>query len=249
MPEEVVPGQTGGQPPQNPPRVYAGRFKTVEELEAAYAASGKEVTEKLMPRLTQAEAQLKVYQQLQPQGAGNTGGGAPARKSPRDALNEAMVPVDAVQALVSETVEETIAKVLGPLAVGAQARQTFVARYPDYPQIEGKVHQFLATDTARQEKYNKLMQGGFAEEAYDLARNWYLESPEGKELTKGNADNRSTQNSGLPPQGTNIQAQTGGPQDQQAELSALLDKGEETGNYAEVIAKRLSGVPSFAGKT
>lgn len=249
MPPEDT-GQTGNQQSQGqtPPKLYAGRFKSVEELEAAYNASGKEVAEKLMPRLQKAESERDVYKNLATKGAGNTGT-APAQKTSRDALNEALVPVDALADFVGETVEAVVGKIFGPLAVGAQARQTFVGRFPDYPQIEGKVQQFLAMNPEKQERYNKLMQQGFAEEALDLSRNWFLDSPEGKELTKGTGDTRDVQNAGLPPSGTNIQPTTGQPGDIQAVLDSALDKAEESGKYSDVIALRLGGVPSFAGKT
>ena len=139
--------------PEGGERLFAGKYKSVEELERGYQNLFEE-GRKLVSRLQEAESSPR---------AGPQGGDwisdreDPAARSaartqdPVDALSLAGVPVNELKKLIQQEVMHEFQ----PIIQGANARQAIAQDYPEFVQFEGELAQFLEANPQLKSRYNR----------------------------------------------------------------------------------------------
>lgn len=121
-------------------------YPSVEALVQGYRASGQEA-KKWRDAAEQRERELATRQY-----EANPRQPVRERSRPQDRLAEFGIPVDALQDLLKEQIQETFA----PIAAGLNARQSLQARYPDYNKFESDVAQFIESEPETKETYNRM---------------------------------------------------------------------------------------------
>lgn len=123
-------------------------YPSKEALVQGYRASGEEAR-KWRAKAEVAEAKLQGYQ------AGleaNPRQPVRDRSNPRDRLTEFGVPVDAIE----ELLDSKMSQAFQPIMQGINARQTVMARYPDYNKFESDVNQFIQSDPELNQTYQRM---------------------------------------------------------------------------------------------
>jgi len=123
-------------------------YPDTASLVKGYRESGSEA-KKQRERAEQAEA---LVQQLLTAQEANPRPSVKQRGRPQDRLSEFGIPVDAL----GEFLDERLQEAFEPIAKGITARTTLQAEYPDYAKFEADVAQFVQSDKALNETYNRL---------------------------------------------------------------------------------------------
>jgi|SRR6185369_4832173 len=93
----------------------------------------------------------------------------PQRAAYEETLEQAAVPLDALDQLIGNRVQQGIAQAFEPFQRGLQARQTMVGRYKEYNKVESDVMEYVNSDPETQATYARTFQadpGVAAEWAY-----------------------------------------------------------------------------------
>ena len=149
-PELKPPSPANPEPAAAPEKLFAGKYRTSEELEKAYLASANEVTTRLMPRLQQTEHEARILKELLIQG-----GGQPAnQKSPFDELEAIGLPKDTLERAIDAKVQQFF----GPIERAIRAQQELVVELPDFQRAAPEIQRFLADNPALQQEFNEINQ-------------------------------------------------------------------------------------------
>jgi hypothetical protein len=117
-------------------------YKSVEDLVNAKRASDAEL-KRIAEKVNSLEQTFNQYQRPQ----------VPTRfNSPDEELSTYGVPVNALDAYVNQRLEKAFA----PIAQGMQARQSVVARYPDYAKFESEVAKYVSENPELQSRYQRM---------------------------------------------------------------------------------------------
>jgi len=125
---------------------FAG-YPSPDELAKGYRASSAEAK-----RLAEENQRLQQMFQQQQALAANPRQDIPQRSRPEDRLAEFGIPADAL----NEFVNERVGQALQPLVNGFQARGRVLQEYPDYQKFEADVAQYVNSDPAFAERYNRM---------------------------------------------------------------------------------------------
>jgi hypothetical protein len=128
--------------PQTPATDLAG-YSSVDELARGYRNSGNEA-KRLAAENQRLQEQLQGY-------AANQRQDIPNRSRPEDRLAEFGIPVDAME----EFFTQRFGRALEPLANMANARNQVMSEYPDYVTFEQSVNEWVRSDPARSQDYDK----------------------------------------------------------------------------------------------
>ena len=129
-------------------------YNSTPDLVKAYRASGVEAK-----RLADENRRKdELLAQMQAQMVANPRQDVPNRNDPRSRLDELGIPTDAIDAIVADRVEQRIQAAFMPLARSIEARGNVLAQYPDYQKFESDVAQFMRTDPALNQKYERMFQ-------------------------------------------------------------------------------------------
>lgn len=149
---QTPPPETTSEPE---PRLYAGKYKTPEELEAGYQNSFKEL-ERLRGDYEQRIADERdraerVIASLQP------------RTEPADPfapLAELGIPPETIRAAVREEArriaQEEASNAVRPITAGSQARSAVSGRYEDFAKVENDVATFIGGDRNLSQRYARM---------------------------------------------------------------------------------------------
>ena len=202
-------------------------YPTQEALVQGYRASGAEA-KKQRERADMLERELQTSRQAQanPRQEVKSRGGA------RDRLAEYGVPVDAVQEIIMETVQEAFR----PLAAGLNARTSIQARYPEYTKFESDVAQHIEGDPESNETYKRM----FAADpvgAFEWAFLKFGESRRRGTKERGEPSGQDLANASIPSQRNGDSRRQ--PQGQQANVQEAWEKYQRSGssNDARLYAK------------
>jgi hypothetical protein len=151
----------GGQPDQEE-RLYAGKYKSVEELEKGYL-NMQTVENQNNQRLAAIEARLGASD---PDDRILPSERREGRKRPEEVLEEMGIPSEAIGDLVLERITQA----LNPIIQGNQAREQLRHSYQNFDSLEGEVANFIASTPDVQTRYQRMFrvdQGAAMEWAID----------------------------------------------------------------------------------
>lgn len=137
--------------PENDGAPDLAGYASPEELAKAYRASSDE-GKRQRQRADQLEQRLSAVEQS------FTRQSVPQRANPADSLSEYGIPVDTLDAFVSERVARGVAKAFEPIARGATARNTIMSEYPDYQKFETDVARYVESDPEMSNTYQRLFE-------------------------------------------------------------------------------------------
>jgi hypothetical protein len=151
---------TDGQPAEE--RLYAGKYKTIEELEKGYE-NLQSIEHQNNQRLAALESRFAASD---PDDRILPSDRREARKRPEEVLEELGIPSDSL----GEFVANQLAQALNPLIQGQQAREQLKKSYQNFDTLENEVAQFIASTPEVQTRYQRMFrvdQGGAMEWAID----------------------------------------------------------------------------------
>lgn len=226
-----------GQPTEE--RLYAGKYKSVEELEKGYL-NMQTVENQNNQRLAALESRFATSD---PDDRILPSERREGRRRPEDVLEEMGIPPDAIGDLVAERLSQA----LNPIIQGAQAREMLKRSYQNFDSLEGEVANFIASNPDVQTRYQRMFrvdQGGAMEWAIDR----YLklnkgpgtappESASGEDAAAARLDAR------LP--GSASPGQRGQDLGQAQRLEALqraFEYGQKTGDWSMYTNMRINEV-------
>lgn len=122
-------------------------YPDTESLVKGYRASGNEA-KKWRETAEQKDREIAALRSVE----ANPRQPIRDRSRPQDRLAEFGIPVDALQDLLREQIQETFA----PIAAGLNARTSLQAKYPDYNKFESDVAQFIESEPDTKETYNRM---------------------------------------------------------------------------------------------
>ena len=212
--------QAQTQQPQDLNPDFAG-YPSQEALVRGYRASGNEA-KKQRERADALERELQMTRQAQ----ANPRSEVKQRLGARDRLAEYGIPVDAVQELMGEMIQESFR----PISAGLNARTTVSGRYPDYAKFESDVAQYLESDPEIKETYNRM----FAADPVGAFEWGFLKF--GDHRRRGSAERsepnaQDLANASIPSQRNGDSRRQ--PQGQQAAVQEAWEKFQKTGNSAD----------------
>ena len=141
--DQAIPEPEGKDAKSEPERLYAGKYKSTEELEKGYLETQREGL-RWRDQAREAEAQMKRIQA--------------DSDSVRDtrhqaALTEAEIPLDALDARIDKRALGLLQDALNPLFSAGKAEQTLTVKFPDFP---GSAAIQRALDPDLAESYQQL---------------------------------------------------------------------------------------------
>lgn len=145
-----------------PPRKYAGKYTSVEELERGYWNSAQEAQRiaaenKLLKELAAANQRANPAERVE------------ARNEYQDELRDAAIPVEALEKLIEDRANRIVQKAFEPIVRGAQARNEMTERYPEFATRERELQSFLSARPDVNDKYNRMMAAGLEDAAMEYA--------------------------------------------------------------------------------
>jgi len=155
---EPSPATTAAQPE----KVYAGKYKSVEELEKGYWNSAQEA-KRIADENKQLKEILTAHQRVNPAER------ADARPDFAKELEDAAIPVEPLMNLIRETARQIVkTEVLEPIVRGSEARAAVMREFPDFTQREASLQAFLSANPAVDEKYQRMLKAGLEQEALEF---------------------------------------------------------------------------------
>jgi hypothetical protein len=229
--------------PQNPPPAPApapapqpqrygpnGQYASIDEWSHATRASEQESSrlarENEQMRSRMAELESAVQANL----AGRTG-----RSTPEDELETLGIPLNSLREVVRASIQQEIK----PLYDGMQAEQQVFNSIPEYGDIRGDVHRFIASDAGLLERFNQLQRGN-AQGAYEWAVGmWRLKH--GKEPSRSADPATAGLPGGQAPPAPSAEPE--GPSNER--LNAATDHFIAYGDPSAAVHERLKGYPGL----
>lgn len=199
-------------------------YPDVESLVQGYRASGSEA-KKWRETAEQRERELASVRAVE----ANPRQTVKDRSRPQDRLAEFGIPVDALQDLLREQIQETFA----PIAAGLNARQSLQARYPDYNKFESDVAQFIESEPDTKETYNRMFNADPAG-AFEYAFLKFGESRRRGTKERGETSREDAVHSSIP-MGRNGEARRQ-PEGQAVDVQSAWRKFQETGSPSDARA-------------
>lgn len=212
----------GGEQPLNPD--LAG-YPSVDALVAGYRNSGQEAK-----RLADENRRLQAERDAALQYAANPRQDVPQRGNgaPLERLREIGVDTDAL----AQYVGESIRTAFQPIQQGFEARNAVLGRYPDYGKFESDVAQFVQSDPALNQTYQRMFQADPAG-AFEYA---FLKFGESRRRTAPqNGDLQGEAAHAAIPSGMRA-GDSRRPPDEQGRLNALFQRYQQTQNPADARA-------------
>lgn len=153
--EPETPQTPSAEPTPAPkPRLYAGKYKTPEELEAGYQNSFSELERIRSDNAQQLDAERRRYDELVARIQ------QPPPSPPQDhfaGFAEMGIAPDvirtAVRAEARAIAREEAQNAVTPLTVGTAARSRVASRYEDFAKVEDQVANFVRSDRDTSERY------------------------------------------------------------------------------------------------
>ena len=141
--DEAIPGPDGKEAKSEPDRLYAGKYKSLEELEKGYLETQREGL-KWRDKATAMESEVqRAKDEL----------GSSERARHQAALTEAEVPLDALDARIEQKALGLIQETLNPLFSASKAEQALTVKFNDFPG-SAAIQRSLEPDLA--ESYQQL---------------------------------------------------------------------------------------------
>lgn len=202
-------------------------YPSTEALVQGYRSSGNEA-KKWRDAAEQKDRELAAYRAAE----ANPRQTVKDRSRPQDRLAEFGIPVDALQDLLREQIQETFA----PIAAGLNARSSLQAKYPDYNKFESDVAQFIESEPDTKETYNRMFNADPAG-AFEYAFLKFGESRRRGTKERGETSREDAVHSSIP-MGRNGEARRQ-PEGQAGDVQGAWKKFQETGspNDARAYAK------------
>lgn len=221
------PDGDGASEPQKPDLMG---YRSVEDLVAAKRASDSEL-KRIADKVNSLEQTLNQYSRPQ----------VPTRfSSPEEELSTYGVPVGALDALLNQRLEKAFA----PIAQGMQARQSVVARYPDYAKFESDVAKFVSDSPELQSRYQRMFQAD-PEAAMEYAMLKYTETR--KESAPEPKAKREASRDAAIPSSRNGDSRNGQTSQAEDDVNRAKDHYQKTGDPRYYAQARLRQVidPDF----
>lgn len=224
--------------PSGPPRKWAGKYDTPDELERGHDNLQSTLTERNQ-RIQELERALQEQQEVWSERV-NPMDRARAReeqRDPYDVLGQIGVDPTAVEAIA----ERAVQRFINPLIQGQQARQMISQEYPDFVQMENEVAQFIESSPDLKNRYRQLYQTDPA-----AAMEWGI--TRFQRSREKSTDQAARHDAGLPAAGGAID-RSGTVADQSEALQKAFEFGQRYGDWSHYTHMRLNEDPRFAAHT